>query len=646
MRQAIAAALSSAPAPQRGVGVGAPSNQTITVSQSLTPFQTQPAPAGSVLLVYARGVSTLLGTINGGGTITSPKQMSPIQVNLDGTPGTLKVSWPVGGQMFSAVVQIVGSGAPASPSTPSPLTFPPVTFPPGYKFPAPASPPPVPSGSTIAIAANEQYTITITSTTPLMQPTVSGVQSQLPTYYTLLSAALDASQTVITLVLTSSQAATEPDSTFLNAVGAPGATLTVVDNGPASSANPSQNPSPTPTSAGTVSIVPGDRQTVTVTSPTALTTLPSVASAQSTLNASGSAQTYNVATVSVDPTNTVVTMVVDVYPQPFSNLKNFVEQAANFVAAAMAPSGSTVTVTDNGPSPTVPISAGVSYTITINENAPVSAIPTVSAVQALISSAYSVTSVAQATDTQGNPNPNAITIAMTANPPGGQAQENPLLFAMAVGAPGGSSVSIASTVSPTPQPTPTPPAAPTAPGGNVVLTGGHQYVVTVTEPSPVTSVPTISAVQSALPQGPSGSPALYTVGNVSGQGSAIQITLGVGITVSEQLSTFTNAVGAPPGSTVTIIDLGATQASPPSPPPPSPPVVLPTTTTPTVPPSPSPAAPMVPVSPTTTPPIQHAGTPLPATTSTSNTATVVAVVAGVAVVGGLAWWAYKEGMFK
>lgn len=601
MRAAVARGVATVPSfllpVRRNAGVGAPAGQTLNVAVSLTPYTTTPAPAGSGLTVFGPPTATVLnGQIGGGGAITSGPGMSPVFVALDGTPGTLTVSWQQGAGMVSAVIDIVGSGAPA---TPVPLHFLPPPFP-FHQAPAPA-----PSNS-IMLTGGHQYTLTITSPVALMTPSQTLVQGQLPGNYTIVSLSIDSTQTIVTLVLTVAQDATEPWSTFLNAVGAPSATITYTDTTPV--------PLPAPAPTGTVPVVPGDNETITITSPVAIAITPTLSAVQESLNASGSTQTYNVASVTLDPTRMIMTLVVDIFPLPYSIGQNFspVEQVSTFVNAVGAPVVSTATIVDNGASATVPLTTATIYTVQVNETPVPNVAP---AVQGLDPSYLPTIAVLNST---------GVSFSVTPTYKNGSVvQENPLVFAMAVGAPGGSTVTI--TPASVPAPTPTPPPGPS--GGSVILTGGYNYVVMVTEPTLVTSIPTQAAVQVALPAGPPNNPDLYTVTGVSGHGSAVQILLSVSMTVSEQLATFVNAVGAPAGSTVTAVSLGPT------------PVVVTSPTVPQVPIVSPQAPPVVPVVPV----VKGTGPVATPAATTSTTTTVLVAAGGIAVVGGALWWASRAG---
>lgn len=77
-----------------GVGAGAGPAQIIYIKSGATSYAANPNPAGAILLVYSLALSgsPTYATLTGGGTITSPPNTSPIEVTLDGTPGTLVVS--------------------------------------------------------------------------------------------------------------------------------------------------------------------------------------------------------------------------------------------------------------------------------------------------------------------------------------------------------------------------------------------------------------------------------------------------------------------------------------------------------------------------------------------------------------------------
>ena len=92
-----------------GVGAGAGPSQIIFVKQGVTSYTADPNPAGATLLVYslAPSGSPAFAQLTGGGKVTSADGVNPVEVTLDGTPGTLVVSGH-----FLADVTITIPGAP------------------------------------------------------------------------------------------------------------------------------------------------------------------------------------------------------------------------------------------------------------------------------------------------------------------------------------------------------------------------------------------------------------------------------------------------------------------------------------------------------------------------------------------------------
>lgn len=462
-------------------------------------------------------------------------------------------------------------------------------------------PPPGPGQGVVPVTGGDRYSIAIASTTPLTTtPTVDSVQSLLPSNYSVIFVTIDPSMMGVGLVVDVAQTTDEPMFTFSSAVGAPIASnVTGTDNGPTPAPAP---PGPVP---GTdLTLTRGDRETVTVISPTPIATPPTVQSVQGSIPS-----VYGVVSVSLDVTQTVSTIVLDVYPSPSGisvqgvNNSTLTEPQDTFISAVGGNAGSTATVADNGPSPTVSLAAGHQYGITIGENTPPSAIPTTIFVQSQLPKIYQVVSTGPGSDGS------SVYLVIISS---GDVNENPLLFAVAVQAPPGSTVTVADLgliATPTPAP---------VGGPSVTFTGGHMYVATITEPTPPTSVPAVTSVQALLP-GTLGAP--YTVLGVAtppGQPNVLTVSVYVAYTVTEAVAVFSNAVGAPAGSDVAIVDWGLTAA------PPAPPALPP----------PAPGVPPAPPAPPTTP--VKAAPPAAA----SSTGTAVAVVAGVAVVSALAWWAY------
>ena len=79
------------------------------------------------------------------------------------------------------------------------------------------------------------------------------------------------------------------------------------------------------------------------------------------------------------------------------------------------------------------------------------------------------------------------------------------------------------------------------------FTAGHTYLATITLAAPVTGQSTQASVQSALP-------ASLQVTTLTATPAAITLTIAASATLNIPKATLTQAVGAPPGSIVTLID--------------------------------------------------------------------------------------------
>ena len=102
------------------LGLGAPSGsgwhsgpptQNLSVVAAGS-YSTSPAKVGSLLVVTTPATGGQSASLNGGGSIDQTFVIAPlpVQVHLDGTPGTLIVSWQIpNGQTVSAAITIVGS---------------------------------------------------------------------------------------------------------------------------------------------------------------------------------------------------------------------------------------------------------------------------------------------------------------------------------------------------------------------------------------------------------------------------------------------------------------------------------------------------------------------------------------------------------
>jgi len=100
-----------------GASHAGPVSQTIHVAAGGA-YTTDPAPAGTALVVYTPSSGAQYASVNGGGVVNQDGvgPSLPVLVMLDGTVGSLVVSWPgAGGQVVSATITIVG--LPASQGT-------------------------------------------------------------------------------------------------------------------------------------------------------------------------------------------------------------------------------------------------------------------------------------------------------------------------------------------------------------------------------------------------------------------------------------------------------------------------------------------------------------------------------------------------
>jgi hypothetical protein len=110
-------------------GHSGPPRQAISLVAGGT-YSTSPADVGSLLVVTTPSTGGQAAILSGGGSLDQAFVIAPlpVQVHLDGTPGTLIVSWQIpNGQTVSAAVTIVGSEQTVCQAHPELCAAPPQT---------------------------------------------------------------------------------------------------------------------------------------------------------------------------------------------------------------------------------------------------------------------------------------------------------------------------------------------------------------------------------------------------------------------------------------------------------------------------------------------------------------------------------------